>query len=146
MAIFNEPPDAAGVRINWQLVILACGLSLTLALAGATGMLTPAGTQPPPSAPRSVVRPIDPPRVDRSVRAPVLTFVLMESQEDAAALRLTIDAYEAANNDVDGAHEWTEIFVLETEADQDAFWSMLQRTSGDLEAAGTELRVVDLRE
>ena len=88
MAIFNEPPNAAGVRINWQLIILACGLSLTLALAGATGMLTPAGTQPPPSAPRSVVRPIDPPRVDRSVRAPVLTFVLNESQEDAAARTL----------------------------------------------------------
>ena len=146
MATFCESPEQPGPRLNWQLIILVCGLSLSVGVAGSTGILSPPVPSPPAGSVQPPVPPPDSPGTTRIVPAPVMTYVLLDSQADANALRATIAAYAADEGGLAREYDWTDLVVLDSRDAEDAFWMTFHRTFVDLEAAGTRLRIIDLRE
>jgi hypothetical protein len=143
MSLSGATIPTSGGRINWQLLILAWGLSLTLSVAAAAGLLgRDRGTTQPESTQAAKVAVNFPAVVHRP---PIMTFVVLESKADADALRATVADYTRDDPELVLDQKWTHYVVVETPEQERDLWLMLAGTGEDLQAAGVDLQVLDLR-
>ncbi len=136
-----------GKQFNWHLVMLAGGLVVALvagAIAGAFDRDTLAGTASP-ARPAGSPSEAPAPETASVPDAPVMTYILVGSQQHANLLQPAMSAYVTALPALADQEAMLGIVAIETAEDQRKFDTALATSSGELMAAGIGLAVIDLR-
>jgi hypothetical protein len=145
MSLSGTTVPTSDGRINWQLLILAWGLGLTISVAVATGLGQRGGNPAPPANTQAADTAVNfKPSI--SQRPPIMTVVILASEADANALRITIADYLNDNSELVLDQKWTQFAVVESPEQEGALWLMVARSTAELAAAGIDLQVLDLRE
>jgi hypothetical protein len=135
----------SGSRINWQLLIAACGFMLTISVALAAGAVPDKGSAQVGNV-QAVNRTVKPKPVVLH-RPQIMTVVILSSNEEANALRATLaDDYTRDDGELVLDPKWTHFAVVESEEQETDLWSMLDGTRADLWEDGIEMQVLDLRD